>query len=113
MDAGYDLVIGHGPHVVQPVEVIDGVPVLYSLGNFVFGTSGRFTERFPGYGLVATVRLEGGSIGAVEPRCILTDNERIAFQPRPCPETEAVTVLASLHPSLELSAGVARLELPR
>ncbi len=39
-DTGADLVIGTGPHVVQPVEVIktrDGrdVPVWYSLGNFL------------------------------------------------------------------------------
>ncbi len=34
--AGADLVIGGHPHVVQGAEMIDGVPVLYSLGNFVF-----------------------------------------------------------------------------
>ncbi len=35
--AGADLVIGHHPHVVQGMDVIDGVPVIYSLGNLVFG----------------------------------------------------------------------------
>ena len=34
---GSDLVIGHHPHVVQGFEVRDGVPVVYSLGNCVFG----------------------------------------------------------------------------
>lgn len=34
--AGADAVIGHHPHVVQPVEVGDGKLVAYSLGNFVF-----------------------------------------------------------------------------
>ena len=34
---GSDLVIGHHPHVVQGYEIIDGVPVVYSLGNCVFG----------------------------------------------------------------------------
>lgn len=34
--AGADLLIGHHPHVLQPVEIIDGKPVLYSLGNFLF-----------------------------------------------------------------------------
>lgn len=33
---GIDLVIGHHPHVVQSIEYIDGVPVFYSLGNFIF-----------------------------------------------------------------------------
>ena len=34
---GSDLVIGHHPHVVQGFEIRDGVPVVYSLGNCVFG----------------------------------------------------------------------------
>ncbi len=32
-----DLIIGHHPHVVQGYSVLDGVPVVYSLGNCVFG----------------------------------------------------------------------------
>jgi poly-gamma-glutamate synthesis protein (capsule biosynthesis protein) len=35
-DAGADAVIGHHPHVPQGGEIRDGVPILYSLGNFVF-----------------------------------------------------------------------------
>ena len=35
--AGADLVIGHHPHVVQGIDVIDGVPIIYSLGNLMFG----------------------------------------------------------------------------
>lgn len=34
--AGADLVIGAHPHVIQEHEYIDGVPVFYSLGNFIF-----------------------------------------------------------------------------
>jgi gamma-polyglutamate biosynthesis protein CapA len=34
--AGADLIIGHHPHVTQDIGIIDGVPVLYSLGNFIF-----------------------------------------------------------------------------
>lgn len=36
IDAGADLVAGHGPHTVQAVEVYRGRPILYSLGNLVF-----------------------------------------------------------------------------
>jgi hypothetical protein len=32
--AGADLVLGHGPHVVRGMEVLDGRLVAYSLGNF-------------------------------------------------------------------------------
>lgn len=34
--AGARLIVGHHPHVVQDTEMIDGIPVIYSLGNFVF-----------------------------------------------------------------------------
>lgn len=36
IDAGADLVFGHHPHVLQPVEVYRGRPIFYSLGNFAF-----------------------------------------------------------------------------
>ncbi|WP_329054094.1 CapA family protein [Amycolatopsis sp. NBC_01488] len=36
IDAGADLVVGHGPHTIQAVEVYRGRPILYSLGNLVF-----------------------------------------------------------------------------
>ncbi|MDA8596733.1 CapA family protein [Candidatus Pacebacteria bacterium] len=33
---GADLIIGHHPHVVQDVGLIQNVPVFYSLGNYIF-----------------------------------------------------------------------------
>ena len=39
VDAGADLVIGAHPHVLQGLEYYQGVPIAYSLGNFVFGSS--------------------------------------------------------------------------
>ncbi len=35
--AGADLVVGSHTHCLQGVELIDGKPVCYSLGNFIFG----------------------------------------------------------------------------
>ncbi|WP_119066622.1 CapA family protein [Aggregatilinea lenta] len=36
IEAGADLIIGHHPHVVRGMEMINGKPVYYSLGNFYF-----------------------------------------------------------------------------
>jgi Bacterial capsule synthesis protein PGA_cap len=36
IDAGADVILGHGPHVLKGVEVYRGKPVFYSLGNFAF-----------------------------------------------------------------------------
>jgi poly-gamma-glutamate synthesis protein (capsule biosynthesis protein) len=37
IDVGAAAVLGSHPHVLQGVEVYKGAPILYSLGNFVFG----------------------------------------------------------------------------
>lgn len=36
VDAGADVVLGSHPHVIQPIEIYNGKPVFYSLGNFLF-----------------------------------------------------------------------------
>ena len=41
VDAGADLVIGSHSHCLQGVEYINGKPVFYSLGNFLFGQDGN------------------------------------------------------------------------
>ena len=38
IDAGADLVIGSHPHVLQGIEYYKGKPIVYSLGNFIFGS---------------------------------------------------------------------------
>ena len=38
VQAGADVIWGHHPHVIQPIEFFDNKPILYSTGNFTFGT---------------------------------------------------------------------------
>ena len=35
IDNGADAVIGHGPHLLRPVEIYNGKPIFYSLGDFI------------------------------------------------------------------------------
>jgi poly-gamma-glutamate synthesis protein (capsule biosynthesis protein) len=35
IDAGADLVVGHGPHLLRGLELYKGKPIFYSLGNFL------------------------------------------------------------------------------
>jgi len=56
IDAGADLVIGHGPHVVRGMEVYKDRLIAYSLGNFA--TYGRFNLSGPnGLSLILETRL--------------------------------------------------------
>ena len=36
VDAGADLFVGHGPHVLRGIEIYKGKPIMYSLGAFIF-----------------------------------------------------------------------------
>lgn len=44
IDCGADLVLGHHPHVIQPFEIYKTRPILYSLGNFAFGSGNSCAE---------------------------------------------------------------------
>lgn len=36
LNSGADVIVGHHPHVIQPIDTVNGKVVFYSLGNFVF-----------------------------------------------------------------------------
>lgn len=55
VDAGADLVIGNHPHVLQPMEVYNGVNIVYSLGNFCFGGNTRPENRTVIYRALLTI----------------------------------------------------------
>lgn len=45
VDAGADMFVGHGPHVLRGVEIYKGKPIFYSLANFIF--QNETLVRFP------------------------------------------------------------------
>ena len=63
IDAGASLVLGHHPHVIQPVEEYKDGYIFYSLGNFVFDQMWSEETRI---GLIARIFFEGGEIERVE-----------------------------------------------
>jgi len=63
IDAGADLVLGHGPHVPRAIEIHRGKLIAYSLGNFAVYS--MFNLKGPsgiGYVLQATLSAETGDI---------------------------------------------------
>src|SRR5690606_34469335 len=58
IDAGADIVLGHGPHVARAVEVYKNKFIAYSLGNFC--TYGMFNLKGPnGIAPLLQVKLNG------------------------------------------------------
>ncbi|MFT4628220.1 MAG: hypothetical protein ACI8PZ_006915 [Myxococcota bacterium] len=83
VDAGADLVLGHGPHVLRAMEVYKGRLIAYSLGNFVgykqFGRGGGVT----GTSLVLEVELAAnGVLGKATIHPMMLDGDAV---PHPDP----------------------------
>jgi len=100
VDAGADLVIGHGAHQLQEIELYKGKWVLYSLGNFVFHSPGRYSSRgAPPYGLVARLDLEetaGTPKKTLRLYPIQCDNTLTGFRTRPVTQGEFAEMQALL-----------------
>lgn len=82
IDAGADLVIGSHPHVLQGIEYYKGKPIVYSLGNFIFGSSIPKTMLLqvdvPREGEPALILLPGTSSGGYT-RMLTDEAEKEAF----------------------------------
>ena len=87
IDAGADLVLGHHPHVLQGAERYRNGVILYSLGNFAFGSTGNSSVR----SAIARVTL-GKGVEEVELIPLNVDNRRVHYQPRPLSGREGKAV---------------------
>jgi capsule synthesis protein PGA_cap len=107
IDAGADLVVEHHPHVAHPVAVYRGRAIALSLGNYAFGTPGRFSARDPapdifGVGLLAVAHARrcaagGAAFDRLELVPIAVHNQRVRYRPEPLHGRELADVLARLR----------------
>lgn len=119
VEAGADVILGTGPHVLQPVERLESARgdaiVAYSLGNLAsgMGRAYRFGERPTSFihpanvipeardGVVLRIEARPGERLALEARAILlfTENDFLAHGER-LPSIVAVRPLAALDPAV-------------
>ena len=77
IDAGADLVIGHHPHVLQGIERYKKGIILYSLGNFAFGSMSSGSDT----SIIARIIFDRG-IREVELIPLNVLNAEVRFQPK-------------------------------
>lgn len=93
IDAGADVVLGHGPHVPRAVEVYRDRFIAYSLGNF--WTYARFNIRGLG-GLGPVIALDLDRDGTLQAARIYSTRQRDRGVPYMDPTNEAASVIARL-----------------
>jgi poly-gamma-glutamate capsule biosynthesis protein CapA/YwtB (metallophosphatase superfamily) len=91
VDAGVDLIIGHGPHIPIGAEHCNGKLVVYSLGDFVFNTTG-IDRANGGYSMFNMVVRLNFMTNATWLRLypIYGNNRETFFQPYPVTETQMI-----------------------
>jgi poly-gamma-glutamate capsule biosynthesis protein CapA/YwtB (metallophosphatase superfamily) len=117
IDAGADLFVGHGPHVLRGIEMYKGKPIMYSLGDFIFQNETVLrlpSENYEPYNL-------GLSAGVSDFNDSRYDNDRTGFPAdreiwesvvaRPVWQNRQLVELA-LHP-ISLGFGKSRIERGR
>lgn len=62
VDAGADVVMGHGPHKPLPVGIYKGKPIFYGLGSFSFHIGHLGQKHGDLLGLLAQLDTEGPSL---------------------------------------------------
>ncbi len=116
VECGADAVIGHHPHIIQPLEVYRGVPIFYSVGNFTFGSGNSRAE-----GLIVGIRFEDKrTIVNIYPLYVKNRDPRVAYQPkvlRGDAAEQELRRLAKISGSsgalLNIGNGLGSLDLPR
>jgi poly-gamma-glutamate capsule biosynthesis protein CapA/YwtB (metallophosphatase superfamily) len=102
MDAGADLIVGHGPHVLQPVEQLGDALVAYSLGNFLFDQPFADTRQ----GAILRVTLNRDQVTGVDAVPTLIQRGRV----RHASGEDAAAILESLRLPLRSRLIVGRVE---
>lgn len=88
VDAGADLVLGHHPHVLQPVEAYKGGLILYSMGNLVFDQLRADARK----SALFQIRLRSDGSGRFRPQglsLVPIQLRRVSKGPRPATPREA------------------------
>ncbi|MCB0631984.1 MAG: CapA family protein [Saprospiraceae bacterium] len=93
IDAGADIVFGHGPHVTRAMELYQDRFIIYSLGNFC--TYGRFSLSGAA-GIAPIIELEVNEDGVFQQGRITPIYQGKTHGPKKDPQKRAITKLIEL-----------------
>jgi poly-gamma-glutamate synthesis protein (capsule biosynthesis protein) len=95
IDAGADVVMGHGPHYSLPVEIYKGRPIFYGLGNLTFST-GHLGRKHAGWiGVLVEVAFERGTVVGCQFRFVRSNENNESFLCQLADEDDTLADLAA------------------
>jgi poly-gamma-glutamate capsule biosynthesis protein CapA/YwtB (metallophosphatase superfamily) len=92
INQGADIVLGHHPHIPQPIEIFRGKPIFYSLGNYAFGTKSDNAK----FSFAPQTRFKDNVPVQVILYPLNVDNQEVGFQPRLVRGTAAKKIITHL-----------------
>ena len=93
IDAGADVVFGHGPHVTRAVELYKNRFIAYSLGNFC--TYGRFNLSGPA-GVAPIIKVHTSKSGEFVKAEVFSTYQQKTHGPRLDPQNRALKIIQEL-----------------
>jgi len=95
IDAGADIVMGHGPHYPLPVEIYKGRPIFYGLCSLTFST-GHLGRKHAGWiGMLVDVAWDRGKIAGCDFRFVRRDEKGETYVCRLADESETLADLTA------------------
>ena len=95
IDAGADIVMGHGPHYPLPIEIYNGKPIFYGLGNLTF-SSGHLGRKHAGWiGMLVDLVYDRGAVTECSFRFVRSNENSESYLSKVSDETETLNDLTA------------------
>jgi poly-gamma-glutamate capsule biosynthesis protein CapA/YwtB (metallophosphatase superfamily) len=95
IDAGADIVIGHGPHYPLPVAVYKGKPIFYGLCNLTFAT-GHLGRKHAGWiGMLVELNYDRGAVTDCSFRFVRSNEKDESYLSKASDESETLADLTT------------------
>jgi hypothetical protein len=107
IDAGADVVVGHGPHYSLPVEVYKGKPIFYGLGSFSFHTGHGGRKHGDWVGMLARVVIDSGKTAEAAFRLVRHNDKNETYICDPAKEGAALEEITRRSTPFETKLGIA------
>jgi poly-gamma-glutamate capsule biosynthesis protein CapA/YwtB (metallophosphatase superfamily) len=94
IDAGADIVVGHGPHYSLAIEVYKGRPIFYGLGSFSFHTGHGGRRHDSWVGMMARIAARKGGVESATFQFVRHNDRNETYLCRLADEVEALAEIA-------------------